>query len=80
MVEAREDRERKKVQLSARFQALIDKAAMRRGLVGTDAYIEQWQRSESQAREGTADEVAEAVAAEIEAEYEAIRAAALALT
>jgi hypothetical protein len=78
MVEAREAGARKKVQLSERFQALIDKVAMRKGLVGTDAYIEQWRRGEKLARDGTADEVVAAVAAELEAEYEAIRAAALA--
>lgn len=77
VVEAREGRERKKVQLSGRFQALIDKVAMRKGLVGTDAYIEQWRRGGWLARDGSPDEVAAAVAAEIEAEYEAIRAAAL---
>jgi len=80
MVEARDESGKKKVQLSARFQALIDKAAMRRGLVGTDAYIEQWRRSAGEARDGSADEVAEAVAAEFEAEYEAIREAALAFS
>jgi len=79
VVEARDGEGRKKVQLSPRFQALIDKAAMRRGLVGTDAYIDQWSRSERLARDGSAAEVAEAVAAELEAEYEAIRTAALAM-
>ena len=78
MVEAREGRTRKKIQLSDRFQLLIDAVAMRKGLVGTDAYIEQWRRGAKQSRAGTAEEVVEAVAAETEAQYDAIKAAALA--
>ena len=78
MVEAREGRERKKIQLSDRFQVLIDAVAMKKGLVGTDAYIEQWRRGEKLSRDGSAGEVAEAVAAELEAQYDAIKAAATA--
>jgi hypothetical protein len=78
MVEAREGRAKKKIQLSDRFQVLIDAVAMRKKLVGTDAYIEQWRRGDRQSREGTAEEVAAAVAAEIEAQYGAIKTAAMA--
>jgi len=78
MVEAREGRTKAKIQLSDRFQVLIDAVAMRRGLVGTDAYIEQWRRGEKQSRAGTADDVAAAVAAELEAQYEAIKASSAA--
>lgn len=76
MVEAREGRARHKVQLSDRFQVLIDAVAMQKGLAGSDAYIEQWHRGERQSRDGTAEEVAAAVAAELEAQYHAIKAAA----
>ncbi len=78
MVEAREGRAKKKIQLSDRFQVLIDAVAMRRNLVGTDAYIEQWKRGERQSRDGTVEEVAAAVAAELEARYESIKTAAMA--
>lgn len=78
MVEAREGRTKKKVQLSDRFQVLIDAVAMRKNLVGTDAYIEQWRRGERQTRDGNAEEVAAAVSAELETQYEAIKAAAMA--
>ena len=30
------------LQLSERFQALIDSIAMQQGLEGSDAYLEQW--------------------------------------
>jgi len=78
MVEARDGRAKSKIQLSDRFQVLIDAVAMRRNLVGTDAYIEQWRRGDRQSREGTVEEVAAAVAAELEAQFEPIKAAAMA--
>ena len=78
MVEARDGRAKKKIQLSERFQVLIDAVAMRRNLVGTDAYIEQWKRGETLFRDGPVEEVAAAVAAELEAQFEPIKAAAMA--
>jgi len=80
MIEAKDDAGDHKVQLSHRFQALIDAAAMRQGMAGTDAYLEQWRKSRRQSREGTAHAVAAAVQAELEAEFPAIRAAAMAKT
>jgi gamma-glutamyl:cysteine ligase YbdK (ATP-grasp superfamily) len=35
-----------KRQLPERFEQAIDRAAMRAGLTGTDAYLEQWRRGE----------------------------------
>jgi hypothetical protein len=67
LVNAREGRRnRASVELSQRFQAAIDEAAMRAGMTGTDDYIQQWRRSEWIDQEGTPEEVAGAVAAEIE--------------
>jgi hypothetical protein len=43
-VTAKEGRRRAAVQLSERFQEAIDAAAMRAGLIGTDAYLEEWRR------------------------------------
>lgn len=37
-------RQREKAMLSQRFQAAIDRAAMRAGKGGSDAYIEEWRR------------------------------------
>jgi len=64
--------------LGARFQELIDIAAARRGLAGSDAYLEGWARGPMEPAEGTAAEAATRVAAELEARFEEIRAAALA--
>ena len=80
MVEARNGRDRHKIQLSERFQELIDMAAMRRGLAGTDAYLTEWHKMPPEEREGSARDVAEAMASEIEERYETIKSEALAAT
>jgi len=46
------------------FQQEIDRVAMAEGLVGTDEYLDAWVMSEETTREGTAQEVADAVAEE----------------
>jgi hypothetical protein len=43
-VTAKEGRSRASVSLEQRFQEAIDAAAMRAGLIGTDAYLEEWRR------------------------------------
>ena len=43
-VTAKEGRTTARVQLSDRFQEAIDAAAMRAGLIGTDAYLAEWRR------------------------------------
>lgn len=62
-----------KIQLSDRFQALIDAVAMRQGLVGTDAYLEQWEHDHEAERPGTAQDVAAAVADELERRFDEFR-------
>ena len=78
VVEARDDGGVHKVELGAQFQELIDMIAMRRGLAGTDEYLTGWRRERHPERDGDPRSVAEALAAETEARYDAIRAAALA--
>ena len=77
LVEVRQGRKRHKVQLSERFQELIDKVAMRKGLFGTDSYLEEWRRGETLSRDGAPEEVVQEVAAEIESEYEVIEEKAM---
>ncbi len=77
VIEAKDAAATHKVQLSQRFQALIDAAAMHQGLAGTDAYLEQWRRGKRVARDGSAEQVATAVMEELEAQYDALKAAAL---
>ena len=77
MVEATDGGVSSKLQLSIRFQELIDKVAMRRGLAGTDAYIEGFHRSEALQLPGTPEEVASSVKDRLEEEYDSIESSAL---
>lgn len=63
-------RRREKIKLSARFQEAIDRAAMRAGKGGSDAYLSEWRR-ESTMIETTEDlrELAQSEASEFEAVY-----------
>jgi hypothetical protein len=68
-VEARDDDGQVTLQLSERFQALIDSVAMQQGLEGSDAYLEQWQKLPGGERAGSARDVGEAVVAELEGRF-----------
>ena len=57
-----------RVQLSERFQEAIDAAAMRAGLIGTDAYLSEWRRDARPCGADLETEVA-AFAAQLEQEY-----------
>jgi hypothetical protein len=57
------------VELPPRFIQRIDDLARHRGLEASDDYLAQWQWSEEQEREGSAEEVAAAVKAELEAKH-----------
>ena len=73
VVEASDGSSTAKVQLSDRFQVLIDAVAMRLGLAGTDAYLDQWEHGEEEERPGSPSDVAKAVAQELEAKFAAFR-------
>ena len=78
LVEAKDGKSSKKIELSKRFQELIDLAAMKRGLGGTDEYLMHWNKEPRPEVEGQLDDVATAVADEIEADYERIKSEAIA--
>jgi hypothetical protein len=67
-VEARDDADHVTLQLSERFQALIDSLAMQAGAHAEDAYLEHWGSTDGE-RAGTAREVGAAVAAELEERF-----------
>lgn len=52
-------------QLPDWFQQEIDRVAMEQDLVGSDAYLEQWRWGEPEERDGTPQEVLDAVEAEL---------------
>lgn len=62
-------RDRASVELSQRFQVAVDNAAMAAELTGTDAYLDGFRWSEQEERQGTPEEVVQAVAAELEAQF-----------
>jgi hypothetical protein len=62
-------RETAKIQLSARFQEAVDRAAMRAGKGSSDAYLADWKRSDPQPCADDIQSVVAATAAEIEARY-----------
>jgi 5-methyltetrahydrofolate--homocysteine methyltransferase len=68
-----------KVQLDSRFMVAVDAAAMRLGLTGSDAYMEQWRKGPWEPSDGEPADLAATVAAELEAEYDAARLRAMLL-
>ena len=68
-VEAEDGADSATVELSERFQMLIDSVAMQRGLHGSDEYLDSWTRGEPLDRPGAARAVADAVAADLEARF-----------
>lgn len=63
-------RKREKAQLSSRFQKAIDRAAMRAGKGGSDAYMSEWRRRSSMldSADGLRD-IASQLVARFEADY-----------
>ena len=78
LVEARDRSGRHKIELSQRFQELIDLVAMKKKMAGTDEYLIQWNKGQPKEHEGDPETTVKAVAGEIEARYETIRAEELA--
>jgi len=72
LVEAADADRTARHQLSQKFQDLIDALAMRENATEEDTYLEGWGQGEWAERAGSADEVAEAVAAEIEDGFQTI--------
>ena len=63
-------RDRGKYMLSARFQEAIDRAAMRAGKGGSDAYLDEWRRVTTAIEaEGALADIAARLGQEIEAQY-----------
>jgi metal-dependent amidase/aminoacylase/carboxypeptidase family protein len=58
-----------KRQLSQKVQNAIDAFAMAAGLASTAAYTKEYNRGDWNERDGTPEEVAEALLAELEAEF-----------
>jgi hypothetical protein len=66
-----------KRQLEERFEQAIDRAAMKIGAEDTDAYLAEWRKAAPYEVEGDPDQIAEAEALRLEAEYDRARIKAL---
>ena len=66
-VKAEDDRDEVNIPMPPRFMERVDRLAMQRGLQGTDDFLAQWHWSEEEERDGSAQDVAAAVVAELEA-------------
>ncbi len=75
-VMAKERRQSEKIELTARFADAIDRAAMRAGLMGSDAYLEEWRRVTENCGDDLSFEV-QAAATRLEADYDKDRLMAL---
>ena len=58
------------MQLTERFEQAIDRAAMKVGAAGTDAYLAEWRRAAPYAVDGAPDQIATDEAARLEAEFD----------
>lgn len=65
-------RDRVSEALPERFQEAVDAAAMKAKLTGSDAYTDGFLWGERLERDGSAEQVAKAVAAELAAQFEEI--------
>ncbi len=63
--------------LSERFEQAIDRAAMKSGAAGTDAYLAEWRKAAPVEMPGDDAEAATREAARIETEYDTARLKAL---
>ncbi len=66
---AKQGRKTEKRVLHDRFAVAIDKAAMRAGMAGTDAYLEQWRRQEQACGENLR-QVVDETCADLEQRYD----------
>jgi cvfA/B/C family virulence factor len=67
-IRAEDDSGEVSLPLPAKFMVRIDALAAARGLEGSDDYLAQWHWSDEQEREGAAQDVAEAISRELEAQ------------
>lgn len=66
-----------KVQLTERFEQAIDRAAMKVGAKDADAYLSEWRKADPVEVAGDPEDVVQAEAARLEAEYDQDRLKAL---
>ena len=71
MVKIGKGRRAAKASLPERFEQAIDRCAMKIGAKDDDAYLAEWREADGGPVDGDAQEVANATAARLEADYDA---------
>lgn len=66
-----------KMPLPERFEQAIDRAAMKTGAAGTDAYLAEWRKAAPYTVEGDQNEIATSEAKRLDTEYDQERIKAL---
>ncbi len=77
VIEARDSNGIEKVELSKRFSELIDLVAMKKGIVGTDDYLQDWKKKKLSSTNKTAKQVVLEMSEYFEDKYEEIKSNAL---
>ena len=77
VIEARDSNGIEKVELSKRFSELIDLVAMKKGIVGTDDYLQDWKKKKLSSTNKTAKQVVLEMLEYFEGKYEEIKSNAL---
>ena len=73
VIEARDTAGIEKVELSKRFSELVDLIAMKKGLVGTDDYLQNWKKKRFPSTKKTAKQVVVEMSTHFESKYEDIK-------
>jgi hypothetical protein len=68
-IKAWDDFDEVKIELPQRFAVQIDASAQVQKLTSADNFLAQWKWSDEQERNGSAQEVADAIKAELEAKF-----------
>ena len=73
VIEARDSSGIEKVELSKRFSELVDLIAMKKGLIGTDDYLQNWKKKRFPSTKKTAKQVVVEMSTHFESQYEDIK-------
>ena len=73
VIEARDSSGIEKVELTKRFAELVDLIAMKKGLIGTDDYLQNWKKKKFPSSKKTAKQAVLEMSKYFESKYEDIK-------
>ncbi len=73
VIEARDSTGIEKVELTKRFAELVDLIAMKKGLIGTDDYLQNWKKKKFPSSKKTAKQAVLEMSKYFESKYEDIK-------